>query len=119
MKCKHRVVYARYWVAGEWISILGDARNAHLRRCAECREYLSLGPSNDEGVEEEILAAEWGANGYASSAYGYQGWFAHYYDASPGKFGVYENGPGWKDWHAGYLSRQIWCKDDERTGFGE
>jgi hypothetical protein len=56
-KCKHHV-FARRWVHGEWIVLLGDSRDADGRRCSYCHEWLPLGPSNDSGEFAEAVACE-------------------------------------------------------------
>lgn len=58
-KCKHEVVFARRWVSGEWIVLLGDSKGADARRCSACHAWLSLGPSDetDERVAVELAAA--------------------------------------------------------------
>lgn len=67
-KCRHEHAFARVWVGGaggNWIFLCGDSSTADARRCVDCHEWLSLGPSNDspEAVRIEIRAAEIAASG--------------------------------------------------------
>lgn len=59
-RCRHRVVYASFWLSGEWVVLLGDEPRADKRRCTKCGTWLPLGPANDgdEHVRVEIRAAE-------------------------------------------------------------
>lgn len=52
-KCKHRAVWFDHLARD-----VGDGINMEYRRCCACGEWLSLGKSNDTGIEHEIRAAE-------------------------------------------------------------
>jgi hypothetical protein len=70
-RCRHGVVFARMWLSGEWVVLMGDEDGADARRCSSCREWLSLGESNDDDprVAVEVRAAELAARrGFGSFA---------------------------------------------------
>jgi hypothetical protein len=48
------------WLSGEWVVLMGDEPGADARLCSSCREWLPLGPSNDDDprVAVEARAAE-------------------------------------------------------------
>jgi hypothetical protein len=103
--CGHRNVFTYYWIGNSWISLFGDSKNAHRRRCADCRRFIPLGPSNDAPDEVQVemraaeLAAAWepenGVHGLTTGCEhtGWDGW-------------PYRQ-PRCTDEHTGFLAAQI------------
>lgn len=64
MKCNHE--NADHLKPGEWFNLAEVPQyvvQVEQLRCLDCGAFLSLGPSNDDGVEHEICAAEIAALG--------------------------------------------------------
>lgn len=97
----------------EWnsIRIEGNPNGCTYARCWNCREYASLGPSNDDPSEVavEIRAAELADLATSDATRSESlGWHA-YADGGPRTMTIAD------EWHAGWLGRAIHDHDEEQS----